>query len=83
MYTLKREQGILTLKTYELVQTLKSRLLNITGSIASRRFMKAALNDLLDIVNDSETVFEIKMEKITKDLKRLLRIVRKEPSEGK
>ncbi len=83
MYTLKREQGILTLKTYELVQTIKSRLLNITGSIASRRFMKTALNDLLVIVNDSETSFEIKMEKITKDVKRLLRIVRKEPSEGK
>ncbi|MHA1156409.1 MAG: hypothetical protein ACTSQK_09900 [Candidatus Heimdallarchaeota archaeon] len=83
MYTLKREQGILTLKTYELVQTIKSRLLNITGSIASRRFMKTALNDLLVIVNDSETTFETKMEKITKDVKRLLRIVRKEPSEGK
>ncbi len=83
MYTLKREQGILTLKTFELVQTLKSRLLNITGSIASRRFMKSALDDLLVIVNDPETTFETKMEKIAKDLKRLLRIVRKEPSEGK
>ncbi len=83
MYTLKREQGILTLKTFELVQTLKSRLLNITGSIASRRFMKAALDDLLVIVNDSGTTFETKMEKTTRDLKRLLRIVRKEPSEGK
>ena len=83
MYTLKREQGILTLKTYELVQTLKSRLLNITGSIASRRFMKDALDDLLLIVNNSEMSFEEKKQKLLKDLKRLLRIVRKLPSEGK
>ena len=83
MYTLKREQGILTLKTYELVQTLKSRLLNITGSIASRRFMQDALDDLIQIVNESETSFEIKKQKLLKDLERLLRIVRKLPSEGK
>ena len=83
MYTLKREQGILTLKTYELVQTLKSRLLNITGSIASRRFMQDALDELYKLAFKSDLSFEDLRVTILKDLKRLLRIVRKEPAEGK
>lgn len=83
LYTLKREQGILTLKTYEIVQTLKSRLLNITGSIASRRFIKDSFTDLKVIVESNDLSFSEKKIQIQNGLARLLRITRKEPAEGK
>lgn len=82
LYGLKREQGILTLKIYEIVQTLKSRLLNITGSMASRRFMKEAFNDIKRCSEDPTLTFYEKKDSITKEVARLLRIVRKQPSEG-
>jgi len=82
LYTLKREQGILTLKTYDIVQTLKSRLLNITGSLASRRFMKEALVDLKNYSQDMTLSFTEKKQIIIREVARLLRIVRKQPSEN-
>ncbi|MFW9924817.1 MAG: hypothetical protein ACFFDW_16165 [Candidatus Thorarchaeota archaeon] len=83
LYSLKREQGILTLKTYEIVQTLKSRLLNITGSIASRRFIKDSFTDLNSIIENSNLSVAEKKVQLQNGLARLLRITRKEPSEGK
>jgi hypothetical protein len=75
LYTLKREQGILTLKTYEIIQTIRSRLLNITGSIASRKFLRDAFNELINTANTTTlSVIEMK-EEIVKIIIRLLRII--------
>lgn len=77
LYGLKKEQGILTMKNYEIVQTLKSRLLNISGSIASRSFLGNGFKDLHKIALD-EQLTEIQMKKqINKTITRLLRILGK------
>lgn len=75
LYALKREQGILTLKTYEIIQTIRSRLLNITGSIASRKFLKDAFNELREITDSEEYSPELMKVEITKRVTRLLRII--------
>ena len=75
IYTLKREQGILTLKIYDIVQTLKSRLLNITGSIASRSFLVNGFKDLIKSVNDNFLSDTQKKEEVFKTITRLLRIL--------
>jgi len=75
LYALKREQGILTLKTYEIIQTIRSRLLNISGSIASRKFLRDAFNELQEIINSEEHSPEIMKTEILKRITRLLRII--------
>ncbi|MHA1923992.1 MAG: hypothetical protein ACTSVP_13045, partial [Candidatus Heimdallarchaeota archaeon] len=75
LYALKREQGILTLKTYEIIQTIRSRLLNISGSIASRKFLRDAFNELQEIINSEEYSPEIMKTEILKRITRLLRII--------
>ncbi|MHA1125475.1 MAG: hypothetical protein ACTSO7_07340 [Candidatus Heimdallarchaeota archaeon] len=75
LYTLKREQGILTLKTYEIIQTIRSRLLNITGSIASRRFLRDAFKELQEITNSENLSPEVMKDEILHRITRLLRII--------
>jgi len=75
LYGLKREQGILSLKTYELIQTLKVRLFNISGAIASRSFLKSGLNELLAIARDDTLPEESKKQAVKQSLQRLLRIL--------
>ena len=75
LYILKREQGILTLKTYEIIQTIRSRLLNITGSIASRKFLHNTFNELLEITKSAELSAEVMKVEILKRITRLLRII--------
>jgi len=75
LYALKREQGILTLKTYEIIQTIRSRLLNITGSIASRKFLRDAFNELREITDSEEYSPEAMKVEISKRVTRLLRII--------
>jgi hypothetical protein len=77
LYGLKREQGILTLKTYEIIQTIRSRLLNITGSIASRKFLLDAFNELHEILASEEYSPEIMKNEILNRITRLLRIIGK------
>ncbi len=82
LYTLKREQGVLTLKTYEIIQTIRSRLLNITGSIASRVFLKDGFKDLQQLAgSDSQTEPNMK-ESINKIVTRFLRILGEIKPEG-
>jgi len=80
LYRLKREQGILSLKTYELIQTLKVRLFNISGGIASRAFLKSGLNELLQIARDDSITDEDKKQAVKRALQRLLRILGEMPS---
>ncbi|NHJ32150.1 MAG: hypothetical protein FK732_04755 [Asgard group archaeon] len=75
LYALKREQGILSLKTYEIIQTIRSRLLNITGSIASRNFMKNAFNELLSTARNEQLPINAKKTELIKITTRLLRII--------
>ncbi|NHJ49138.1 MAG: hypothetical protein FK733_15225 [Asgard group archaeon] len=75
MYALKREQGILTLKTYEIIQTIRSRLLNITGSIASRVFLKEGFASLATIVKNPDLTEEQIRLTLKKEINRLLRIL--------
>lgn len=83
MYALKREQGILTLKTYELVQTLRSRLLNISGSIASRVFLKNGFSELKTHAKNIALTEEEKRLTLHKEINRLLRILGElKPGEG-
>ena len=83
MYALKREQGILTLKTYEIVQTLRSRLLNISGSIASRVFLKKGFNELITHVQSNVLTEKEKRLTLHKEINRLLRILGElKPGEG-
>ncbi|NHK30758.1 MAG: hypothetical protein FK730_05365 [Asgard group archaeon] len=83
MYTLKREQGIMTLKTYEIVQTLRSRLLNISGSIASRVFLKKGFNELITHIQNNALTEEEKRLTLHKEINRLLRILGElKPGEG-
>lgn len=79
LYTLKREQGILSLKTYEIIQTIRSRLLNITGAIAARGFLDETFNELKLVLDESLT-FNEKREKLLKKITRIIRILRKEPA---
>ncbi len=83
MYALKREQGILTLKTYEIVQTLRSRLLNISGSIASRVFLKNGFSELITHAKNETLTEENKRLTLHKEINRLLRILGElKPGEG-
>ncbi|MHA1531601.1 MAG: hypothetical protein ACTSR6_06340 [Candidatus Heimdallarchaeota archaeon] len=75
LFTLKREQGILSLKTYEFIQTVRSRLLNITGSIASRQFLKNAFNELINTALDEQLTIAAKKAELLKIIIRLLRII--------
>jgi hypothetical protein len=75
LYALKREQGILSLKTYEFIQTIRSRLMNITGSIASRAFLKNAFNELKDTAQNEQLTREVKKAELVKIITRLLRII--------
>ncbi len=75
LYALKRDQGILSLKTYELIQTLRSRLLNISGSIASRKFMKGAFNELIEYSSDDNLSDYEKNAKLKQVVHRLLRML--------
>lgn len=75
LYALKREQGILTMKTYEIIQTIRSRLLNITGSIASRIFFKDGFKDLLQLSKNESLTDDDRKESIKKIITRFLRIL--------
>jgi hypothetical protein len=75
LYALKREQGILSLKTYEFIQTIRSRLMNITGSIASRAFLKSAFNELKDSAQNEQLTIDAKKAELVKIITRLLRII--------
>ncbi len=75
LYALKREQGILSLKTYEIIQTIRSRLLNISGSIASRSFMKNAFNELINTARNEQIPIETKKAELVQITTRLLRII--------
>ncbi|NHJ83966.1 MAG: hypothetical protein FK734_00805 [Asgard group archaeon] len=75
LYALKREQGILTLKTYEIIQTLRSRLLNITGSIASRNFLINGFKELVDTAQDQSLAISEKLASLNTIIDRLLRIL--------
>ncbi len=72
LYILKREQGILSLKIYEIIQTLRSRLLNISGSIATRKFMKDAFNELIEYLSDVNLSDDEKKAKLMQVVHRLL-----------
>ena len=75
LYVLKREQGILSLKTYEIIQTIRSRLLNISGSIASKKFLKNAFNELINAARNEQIPFAAKKAELLKIITRLLRII--------
>ena len=75
LYALKREQGILSLKTYEIIQTIRSRLLNISGSIASRSFMKNAFNELISTARNEQIPINTKKTELIQITTRLLRII--------
>ncbi len=75
LFALKREQGILTLKTYEIIQTIRSRLLNISGSIASKKFSKNAFNELINTARNEQIPIAAKKAELLKIITRLLRII--------
>ena len=75
LYALKREQGILSLKTYEIIQTIRSRLLNISGSIASKKFLKNAFNKLINTAGNEQIPIDAKKAELVKIITRLLRII--------
>jgi hypothetical protein len=75
LYALKREQGILSLKTYEIIQTIRSRLLNIAGSIASRNFLRNAFNELINTARDEHLPIDLKKTDLVEITTRLLRII--------
>ncbi len=75
LYALKREQGILSLKTYEIIQTIRSRLLNISGSIASKKFLKNAFNELINTTRNEQIPIAAKKAELIKIITRLLRII--------
>jgi len=75
LFALKREQGILTLKTYEIIQTIRSRLLNISGSIASKKFSKNAFNELINTARNEQIPIATKKAELLKIITRLLRII--------
>lgn len=75
LYALKREQGILSLKTYEIIQTIRSRLLNISGSIASKKFLKNAFNELINTSRNEQMPIAAKKAELVKIITRLLRII--------
>ncbi|MBN1328066.1 MAG: hypothetical protein JXA54_01220 [Candidatus Heimdallarchaeota archaeon] len=75
LYALKREQGILTLKVYEILQTIRSRLLNISGSIASRIFLKDGIKEFYQILEDKSLTDIERKESINKIVARFLRIL--------
>ncbi len=75
LYALKREQGILSLKTYEIIQTIRSRLLNISGSIASKKFLKNAFNELINTARNEQMPIAAKKAELVKIITRLLRII--------
>jgi hypothetical protein len=77
MYALKREQGILSLKTYEIIQTIRARVLNITGSLASRVFLKDGFKELAAIARDTALPEKQRRLKIKNEITRLLRILGK------
>jgi len=49
--------------------------LNISGSIASRKFLRDAFNELQEIINSEEHSPEIMKTEILKRITRLLRII--------
>ncbi|MHA1212411.1 MAG: hypothetical protein ACTSSH_08115 [Candidatus Heimdallarchaeota archaeon] len=75
LYALKREQGILTLKTYEIIQTLRSRLFNISGSIANRIFLTVGFKEMIAAANDVSLTDEARKVTIDKMITRFLRIL--------
>lgn len=75
LYALKREQGILSLKTYEIIQTIRSRLFNISGSIASRNFLRNAFNELINTARDEQLPIDAKKAELVEITTRLLRII--------
>lgn len=75
LFTLKKEQAILTLNTYEMVQTVKSRTMNIGGFMAERSFFNDNIKELLSQSQNGNLSYQEKKEKLLKTVQYFLQIL--------
>ncbi|MCK5184789.1 MAG: hypothetical protein KAQ95_10820, partial [Candidatus Heimdallarchaeota archaeon] len=57
------------------ILTIRSRLLNISGSIASKKFLKNAFNELINTARNEQMPIVAKKAELVKIITRLLRII--------